>query len=305
MDALTLDQFQVFTAVVEEGSFSAAARRLNRAQSAVTYAIQKLEEQSGVELFDRSAYRPALTEAGRALSPRAQQILQELAAYRAQARGMAEGLEPELSLVVDSMFPIPALAGALHEFQSEFPSVVTRIYVESIGAAVQPLLEGSVDLGLVLAMAAGGEELERLRVADIPLLIVAAPTHPLTKVKGAIPVDVLRQHLQLVLTDRSALTRGRDHGVVATRTWRLADLGAKRAMLMAGLGWGSMPRHFVEDDLADGRLVSLRPEEWDGFEAMPVLSAVLAYKRRRELGPAGRWMLGRLSQMAQGEKLTR
>src|SRR3712207_2284264 len=106
MDALSLDQFQVFAAVVDEGSFSAAARRLNRAQSAVTYAIQKLEEQSGAELFDRSAYRPALTEAGRALLPRVRRILEEVDAFRTQARGISGGLEPELSMVVDAMFPM-------------------------------------------------------------------------------------------------------------------------------------------------------------------------------------------------------
>ena len=101
MDALTLDQLQVFVTVTDEGSFSAAARRLNRAQSAVTYAIQKLEEQSGAPLFDRSAYRPALSEAGRALLPRARRILDEVAAFRTQARGIAGGLEPELAIVVD------------------------------------------------------------------------------------------------------------------------------------------------------------------------------------------------------------
>ena len=71
MDSLTLDQFAVFAAVVDAGSFAAAARRMNRAQSAITYAIQKLEEQSGVVLFDRAAYRAELTEAGRALLPAA------------------------------------------------------------------------------------------------------------------------------------------------------------------------------------------------------------------------------------------
>src|SRR5579863_2120874 len=97
MDALSLDQFAVFAAVVEEGSFAAAARRMNRAQSAITYAIQKLEEQSGLPLFDRSSYRPALTKAGEALLPRAQRILSDLDEYRLHARQMTKGLEDEVS----------------------------------------------------------------------------------------------------------------------------------------------------------------------------------------------------------------
>src|SRR6202166_2724863 len=100
MEALSLDQFAVFAAVVEEGSFAAAARRMNRAQSAITYAIQKLEDQSGVELFDRSAYRPVLTQAGTALLARAQRILAEIEQYRLHARQMTMGLEHELKLAV-------------------------------------------------------------------------------------------------------------------------------------------------------------------------------------------------------------
>src|SRR3954471_1301983 len=106
METPTLAQLEVFLAVVEAGSFSAAARALGRAQSAVTYSIQRLEEEAGVELFDRSAYRPTLTEAGQALAPRAQRIVEDVAAFRSQAKGMAGGLEPEISLVVEAMFPM-------------------------------------------------------------------------------------------------------------------------------------------------------------------------------------------------------
>src|SRR5579859_819835 len=102
--APSFDQLQVMLAVVETGSFSAAARRLNRAQSAVTYAVQRLEEQLGTALFDRASYRPVLTEAGRALLPRAQRIADELRSLCEQAQGIAAGLEPELTLVVEAMF---------------------------------------------------------------------------------------------------------------------------------------------------------------------------------------------------------
>ena len=87
MDALTLDQIRVFLSVVDEGSFPKAAKSLNRAQSAVTYAIRKLEAEIGVSLFDRSAYRSVLTPAGRALLTRARRIDEEAGAFREQARG--------------------------------------------------------------------------------------------------------------------------------------------------------------------------------------------------------------------------
>lgn len=185
VEGLSLDQLRVFVSVVEAGSFSAAARCMNRAQSAVTYAIQKLEEQVGTGLFDRSAYRPALSEAGRALLPRARQILEEADGFAVQARGIAGGLEPELSLVVDSMFPMATLVEALTGFQAQFPSVQTRVGVETLGAAVQMLLDGAADLGIVTVFASDFPGLERTRVSEIELVPVAAPDHPLAYVKGS------------------------------------------------------------------------------------------------------------------------
>ena len=95
--------------------------------------------------------------------------------------------------------------------------------------------------------------------------------------------------MQLVLTDASDITAGRDHGVLSSRTWRLADLGTKKAVLLAGIGWGTMPRHMVEDASADGRLRVIEPDGFDELTAHLVLGA--AYLSERSLGPAGRWML--------------
>jgi DNA-binding transcriptional LysR family regulator len=295
MDALTLDQLQVFVTVVEEGSFSAAARRLNRAQSAVTYAVQKLEELSGAELFDRTAYRPALSDAGRALLPRARRVLEEAAAFRAQARGIAGGLEPELTLVVDAMFPMSCFVEVMRGFQTRFPTVRTRLFVETLGATTAMLLDGAADIGVVLDFASDREELARTKIMDIEMVPVCAPDHPLAGLPQPLTEEAVREHVQLVLTDRSDLTEGRDHGVLAVTTWRLADLGAKHAMLVAGLGWGGMPRHLVQDDLRSGRLVALRIPRWDGGEENPRLAALAAHLARATPGPAGRWMLQRLA----------
>ena len=294
METPTLVQLETFLAVVGSGSFSAAARSLGRAQSAVTYQIQNLEAEAGVELFDRSAYRPTLSEAGRALLPRAQRIVDDVQAFRSQARGMAQGLEPEISLVVEAMFPMRQLLTALTEFQATFPTVQTRVRVETLGAAAQVLLDGAVDIGLVVSFVDRMDELVGAQVTEVELTAVCAPQHALAVHEGPLDDDALSEQVQLVLSDRSDLTRGQDRGVVALRTWRLADLGAKHAMLLAGLGWGSMPRHIVADDIAAGRLVELRPLRWDGREGMPRLPMIAARRRSDALGPAGRWLLARL-----------
>jgi DNA-binding transcriptional LysR family regulator len=294
MDTPTLAQLEVFLAVVEAGSFSAAARALGRAQSAVTYSIQKLEEEAGVELFDRSAYRPTLSEAGRALLPRAQRIVDDMAAFSAQARGMAGGLEPEISLVVDCMFPMCLLLQALTDFQARFPTVQTRVRVETMGAAVEALLDEGADIGLVISLGARMDEVVGAQVTEVELVAVAAPQHPLARLPAPLDDDALSEHLQLVLTDRSNGGRGEDKGVVGLRTWRLADLGAKHAMLLAGLGWGSMPRHIVAEDLVSGRLVQVQPLRWDGQDGMPRLPIVAVRRKTALLGPAATWLLERL-----------
>lgn len=298
MDAISIDQLRVFRQVAEAGSFSAAARAMHRAQSAVTYAVQKLEDQVGTPLFDRSGYRPVLSDAGRALLPRAARILEELAAFGSQARAIAGGLEPEVSLVADPTFSTPKLVRALGDFQRRFPPVQLRVYVETLGAAAQAVLDGAADLGIVLefASAAVASELDLAPMGEVELVPVAAPTHPLARHRGRVPADAIRDEVQLVLTDRSALTRGKDWSVVSVRTWRLADLGARHEMLLAGLGWGSMPLHMVDEDLAEGRLVKLDIRGPGGMKRLPRPAVVLARRKGKVLGPAGEWLAARLLQ---------
>lgn len=293
LDSLTLDQIRLFLAVADAGSFSKAARQLNRAQSAVTYGIQKLEAQFGIPLFDRATYRPALTEAGRALLPRARRIAEETNAFRDIARSLASGLEAELTIVLDSMFPMPAAVKALGAFTAKFPTVPPRVHVQSLGAAAELVLDGTCTIGLLQVFFSDVALFKRVPLLTVQLIPVVAPDHPLAAIEGPIATHVLRQHVQLVLTDRSPLTAGRDYGVFSDRSWRLADLGAKHAMLLAGLGWGNMPSHVVENDIAQGRLKVIRPAEFDpGLAQIVMCGACLADHRP---GPAGQWMIDHLS----------
>ncbi len=297
----SVEQLRVFLAVVEAGSFSAAARVLGRAQSAVTYAIQGLEAEAGVRLFDRSAYRPVLSEAGRALLPCSQAILGAVDGFHAVAGGLSAGLEAELTVVVEAMFPMSRLVGALAELQVRYPSVQTRIEVESLDTARRVVLDGRADMGLVISPDVEPDLLMARPVGEIELVVVAAPGHPLAAATGRLHPEDLRDHLQLVVSSRTDGDRTPDRGVVGRRTSRLADLGAKRSMLLAGLGWGSMPRHIVEDDLETGRLVALQTASWDGRDRMPRLPVSIVRRRDRAAGPAGRWLFERLAAVGADE----
>src|ERR671922_1580378 len=129
LDALTLDQLRTFVAVAESGSFRAGAGRLSRVQSAVSHAIGNLEAELGVALFDRSGHRPVLTPEGRALLADARAILLKMDALRARARGLGEGVELGLSIVVDTLFPIAVAGAALRRMREAYPSVAVNVRV--------------------------------------------------------------------------------------------------------------------------------------------------------------------------------
>jgi DNA-binding transcriptional LysR family regulator len=283
----SLDQLRIFLAVADEGSFSRAARRMGRAVSVISYGIANLEAQLGVSLFARQgSRRPELTDAGKALLAEARAVADDVDGLMAKVRSLHQGLEAELALAVDVMMPSTTLAAVLREFQRMFPTVFLRLHVEALGAVAALVLEQKAQLGIGGPVIVDHPELERVAVGEVGLVPVAAPSHPLAKLDRIGP-GATRQHLQLVLTDRSPLTEGRDFSVASPRTWRLADLGAKHALLLEGIGWGGMPRHAVADDLKAGRLVELTLPE-----APPVLYGLNALWRRDcPPGPATSWIL--------------
>ncbi|MCX8253181.1 LysR family transcriptional regulator [Beijerinckiaceae bacterium RH AL1] len=290
----TIDQLRVFLAVVETGSLAAAGRKLNRATSAVSYAIDNLEATLGVAVFDRATTRkPQLSEAGRAVLAEARALSRGFDALRAKVKGLVDGLEAEVSLVVDVMLPTDDLVEVLQAFQQEFPTVRIRLYIESLGAVTERVLDGVATIGICGPLRLESDRLEYIPFRDLELVPVAAPTHPLAS--GADRgIGAARRHVQLVLTDRSTLTAGQDFGVFADQTWRLGDLGAKHALLRAGIGWGSMPLTMVQADLEAGRLVTLDLLDWKGG----VFTMHLLHASRSPPGPAGRWLMQRILDLA-------
>lgn len=279
----TLDQLRIFLAVAEEGSFHRAARRLGRAISVISYGVAQMEAQLGLALFDREgSRRPVLTEAGKALLADARAVADGADVLLARVRSLRQGLEAELALVVDVMMPGDALAAVLRDFQRQFPSVTLRLHIEALGAVAAMVLDGRAGIGIAGPVIVEDPRLDREVLGSVELVPVAAPSHPLARGGQIVPGEA-RQHLQLVLTDRSPLSEGREFSVMSPRTWRLADLGAKHALLREGIGWGNMPRHAVAADLAQGALVALDLPERPGRDY--ALNAI--WRRDCPPGPAG------------------
>jgi DNA-binding transcriptional LysR family regulator len=283
----TFDQLRIFLAVVDAGSFAAAGRRLNRAVSVISYGIVNLEQQLGLLLFEREGSRkPVLTTAGRALLAEARMIAQGVDGLRAKVKGLLDGLEAEVDLAVDVMLPAERLGRVLRAFAKEFPTVSLRLHAEALGAITAMVLDGTAAIGISGPLAAGVEGVECVAAGSVPMVPVAAPDHPLGRMER-IPPGAGREHTQLVLTDRSKATEGQDFSVMSPKTWRLADLGAKHALLREGVGWGNMPLPMIQSDLVAGTLIRLQmPDHAGGTYRFAGV-----WRRDTPPGPAASWLL--------------
>jgi DNA-binding transcriptional LysR family regulator len=297
LDGVSLDQLRTFIAAAEEGNFSAAGRRLRRAQSVVSQTLANLEGQIGVRLFDRGGRVPTLTDHGQALLARARAVATEVDLFKARAKGLARGLETELSLVVDAMFPVPVLACAVAAFQGQFPAIPLRLYVEMWEAVADPVLDRRCAIGLMGSLPPPPSQFSRERVLTVRAVKVVSPRHPLAAHRLPIPMTVLGEHIQLVHADHSNLLGAGRLGLLSPRIWRLCDLAAKHHFLRAGFGFGIMPLHMVEADLASGALVEIQVEDDPPEGRAVVMSAV--YLTESPMGPAGRWFIDRLKEAAE------
>jgi DNA-binding transcriptional LysR family regulator len=292
LDALSLDQLRTFIAAAEEGSFSAAGRKLRRAQSLISQTVANLEGQLNVQLFDRAKKKPRLTDAGSALLQEAKAVVQGANGFKARARTIAEGLEPELSAVIDVVYPMAALTSAVGFFRKTYPNTPLRLYVEALGGVIQPVLDGRCRIGVIGTFPTIPDTLNSEPLLEVPFVTVVAPSHALAQVRGIVPMGKVAQHVQLVLTDRTSVTEGKNFGVLSPLTWKLADMGAKLAFLRAGFGWGHMPLPMVQNDLENRSLVKIRIEGFPVRGQFLLMQAV--YRKDAPPGPAGRAFIRQL-----------
>lgn len=293
INTLTLDQLAILVAVEDTGSFSAAGRKLGRVQSAVSHAIQTLETVQQVQLFDRSGRTPRLTEAGRVLAAQARQVLRQADLFERTAGTIAAGLEPELTLAVDNMVPTTPVIKCLSTLQTTFPDLAVNLYTESIGAAERRVRDGSATLALCALLPTAAQDLQAVALTTVTLVPVVAPEHPLAHETRPLSREVLAEHVQLILTN-PMMPSGPSYSVVSPRIWRFVDIVRRLEFLQAGFGWGTMPLHLVEQQLASGRLIHLcvdDPAVLPG--SIPIYAA---HGRNRPLGKAAKFFLNALVQ---------
>jgi DNA-binding transcriptional LysR family regulator len=285
----TLDQLHVFLTVVEKGSFSAASRALNRAQSVVSYTITGLEAQLGVALFERvGTKRPELTEAGQSVLEDARRMVADLDLMRARIRGLKDGLEGYLSVAISVMVPSEVISRVLSTFQSRYPTVSLGVTVGELGVVVEAVANGTAIVGFGGAVVRKDNLVIAERIGESFMIPVAAADHRLGKLKGQLTLSDVRDETQLVVSDVSGLTKGRDFNVLSIKTWRVSEFTTKHLFIRAGLGWGGLPVPMVQDDVRDGTLVHLDLPAYNHRE-YPIYAVT---KIANPPGPAGRWLIG-------------
>ena len=292
LDGITLDQLRIFICVVDTGTFSAAGRRLGRVQSAVSHSVAALERQLGFALFDRSARIPTLTAEGTAMLAASRSVSLHVEQLQAIATRLRSGTEPAVSMVVESLFPTQRLANLAKAFGERWPCVAFKLRVETLGAVLEEVRCGRAGIGV----AANYEEhrgVVSVSVGNVRVVSVVAPGHPLASLSGQIPTSEIAKYVQIVLSGRGTEQSAPDRGVLSHRTWRVADMETREALIAAGLGWGNLPSDRVESALACGRLVAIFPEAFGGSSR--TIGLVAVWLPESPPGPAGRWLVDQLS----------
>jgi DNA-binding transcriptional LysR family regulator len=255
---VTLEQWQALRAVVDLGGYARAAEALHKSQSAVTYAVQKVESLLGVKAFEIHGRKAVLTEAGQVLYRRARTLIEEAVALERGASGMTADWKPEMRLAVEVIFPTWLLLQCLASFAMERPETRIELYETVLGGTDEALLQGNVDIAIGSQVPAGflGDPLMRLR-----FIAVAHPEHPLHRLGRELRHRDLSRYRQLVIRD-SGTQRTRTGGWLgAEQRWTVSNKATSIRAGTMGLGFAWYPEENIRDELASGVLKPLPLKE--------------------------------------------
>lgn len=251
---ITLEQWAVLQAVVDEGSFAQAAEVLNKSQSSISYALKGMQEQLPVEVLTMQGRKAELSPAGEVLLRRARALVEEALSLESLAQSLAEGWESEIRLAVEIIFPPVLLSRALGAFVPESRASRVQLIESVLSGTHEALLSGEVDLAITLRPPPGflGQSL-----LAVQFVAVASPEHPLHQLEKHLTTDELRAHCQIVVRD-TGLKRQQDAGwLAAEQRWTVSHLKTSVQFVKDGLGFAWLPYDHIRDELAAGTLKRL------------------------------------------------
>ena len=266
MKNYTLDQLAALDAIARTGTFAAAAAELHRVPSAVTYLIRGLESALDIALFDRTGRRAVLTKGGHQILQAARGVLEQARVLERVAVDLAGGWEVELHVVVDGALPMSPLTDCLRRFADAAIPTNLRVDVEYQEGVVDRFHGAPADIGMFIGFQGNGDELgyDTTALPALGMVLVASPDHPTTR--GPLTDTLRGRHAELVTRDSSPQysQRTKPSFMGSPNVVFLPDFHSKRIALVAAAGYGWIPKHLVEDDLASGalQLLDTKPNQW-------------------------------------------
>lgn len=291
---MNLQQLDILLSVVAAGSFSAAARKLNKAQSAVSHAISELEIDFNLQLFDRSGRYPVLTQAGERIVAQARLVRRQMQQLSELATDLAGAVESRLCLAVDDEGQLPWLAPVLAELAQRFPALELQILFPLLEDLTRLLDSGDADLGICFQPQQAAAQFLRWPLQQLKFAAAVSVEHPLAQLSQVTVAD-LQQYRQLMVTGRGESAE-RQRGRVCSNVWWLEGDMAVLALLEQNLGWAWLPQSVLQVALADRKLIQLQLK--DEPSLLPVQLELWQHQTKK-LGPAGLWLRQRLLSLHQ------
>lgn len=288
----TLEQWRALQAVIDHGGYAQAAEALFRSQSTLSYAVNRLQEQLGIQILEVKGRKAELTKAGEVLLRRSRQLLKDALELEELAGNMSRGREAEIQLVVDAAFPTPVLMNALKKFAPLSQGTRVQLKEVVLSGAVEALETGDADL--VITGRVPPDYLGEL-LLEVDFIAVAHPQHPLHQLNRKISVSDLSRQLQVVIRD-SGIKHKIDSGWLgAEHRWTVTSIDSATAAISAGLGFGWLPRHQVQEKLNSGDLLPLPLSEGQTYRAY----LYLLFGKPNNTGPATKQLSAILHHAAQ------
>ena len=283
----TIEQWRVFRALVERGSYARAAEAMDRSVSSVHTAVRNLQSALGVRLFAVEGRRVALTNAGRALVPHANRLVEQADAMEALAARAAAGVESTVRVAIDGTYPRRALLEVLADVAEAFPHVRLEFHESVLAGALELLESGRVQLAVSAFAPASGSFRTLGRVRFVP---VAHPGHALHALGRPLARDDLARHRHIVVRDSAERLGDGGTWFEAVDTWTVDSVERSIEIIAAGLGFAWLPMPRIGEHLADGRLAPLPMRKLNDRH----VELFLAWSDRDVAGPVCRYLLERL-----------
>lgn len=251
---MTYDQIVMLDTIVKYGSFKAAAQVLHKSQPSLSVAIKKLEEEFQIQLFDRSEYRPRLTNQGKTFYAKAIEALQYFKDLETTARELGAGFESEITLCAEAIFPIHKIASLLKQFFEPHISTTLNLNIDVIEGVIAKLKSYEVDFALAPDFNQD-PEMERIQILSTKVIPVISPDLN-EKIRSTL--IGLKKIPQIVVGSSVPERKDKVHGAIGSQFWYTSDLFMKEQLISSGLGWGRLPEHQVQKKIEQGELLQIK-----------------------------------------------